>query len=290
MHRANVDSNMLVNLDGTVVNNSIVDGRVESVDGRTSVDYTLMRENRAATLTMDIGGTDTARIQEIVDAGGTTGPVEIDPAELGITLGYAEPFLVSDDGNRVYLRQVFEGEGCDINGLWRYNVMTGDLETIDILKELDIHGMNDYSINPKTEQLIGVGYKLIDDPEAVGPSCGKPDGVRTLYLIDLKTGASQVLLQDEDDVYYRPMLSDGGSGYAFQLTGSESVWMGTVDSSQAPQEAVLGYLYDWFGNTLVVDYGNELILYDRLNGNKQVLGQDEGPDAQIDYVGTIIVK
>jgi hypothetical protein len=181
---------------------------------------------------------------------------------------------------------VFEGEGCNINGLWRLDVTTGELETLTVLSDLDIHS---YSINPTTEQLIGVGYKLVDDPEAIGPNCGKADGVRTMYLVDLKTGEQQVLMQDDVFVPYRPMLTGDGTRYAYNVEGSEDIWVGTVGEQQWGAY-VPGALEDVFGNTLVVDWGGELWLYDLTSAEQMKLGADSGPDDEIDYVGTITIE
>ena len=279
VHRYFADADALVEIDGTVAR-ELEKGMVASSDGSIRVFYELTFENRAASVDMQVySGAPTADAP-LVDR-------LLDPAELGITLGYAAPFLVSDDGNSVYLRQIFEGEGCNINGLWRLDVTTGELEALDVLEDLDIV---DFSINPTTEQLIGVGYQLVDDPEAIGPSCGKADGTRTIYLVDLKTGEQQVLVQDDELVYYRPMLSDDGTQYATQIDGSESIWIGSVGSTQGLSETVVGYLEDWVGDTLVFNWGGELKFVNLKTSKGMTLGKENGPYDTAEYVGTITVE
>ncbi len=272
------DADAYFNLSGTLLTTLSKDepARLVAADDKLKVEWRKTYTNRAATVSL-----------HTADKQGQTTDIELDPAQLGITLGYAEPFLISDDGASVYLRQIFEGEGCGISGLWRYDVASGKVQKLSVVSDLNLQ---DYHINPTTQQLIGVGYKLVDDPEATGPSCGKPDGVRSIYLVDLKTDGQQILTQDGALVYYHVMLSDDGTQYAYQLSGNEDVWMGPVDGSQVAKDLVPGYALDWFGNTLVVDYGSVLSLYDLASGTQQKLGTDTGPDDQVDYVGHVTLK
>lgn len=276
--RGTAYENALIGLDGSYAEPTS-QTTIATRDGAYRVVYTINQENRGATVDMQLYANAAQADGPIVDT-------QLDPATLGIDLGYAVPFLVSDDGKTIYLRQVFEGE-AQVNGLWSYDVATGKTTKIAFVQD---HKIWEYRIDPATEMLIGTSYTPSADLSS------PPSGPSVIYLLNLKTGESQVLQPNDDFVYVNPFLSADGKQFAYGIEGSDVLWLVPVGSSRGKgSHPVSGRLLDWVGDTLVVDRDDRLILYNLNTGavldvGGQVSGSVDRDQQHVNYIGSVTLN
>lgn len=283
VHRASVDGDGLVGLDGQWVKMESGDGRrIANRDGSVWVDYAMTYDNRAATVSMNIQNS------KQLDNNQNVVHVDLDPAELGISLGYAEPFMISDDGSQVYVRQICECDAIGLTGFWVIDVATQKLTSVGYLSAKGIH---QYEVNPTTKQLIGVSNVLGED-FTQGPS-----GPSAIHLVDLTTGVGKVLQSEPDDsvVLGNPFLSDDGSMYSFDLMEGiiRTAKVGTPNKNYIATTD--GRVLAWVDGWMVLDRDGAIVLHRIADKTETVLARSEAEYSDSDYVraqfvGVITVK
>lgn len=258
---------------------------IASADGELKVYWSKTYTNRAASVTMTP-----------VSAATKGEPtVTIDPASLGITLGYAEPFLVSDDGKTVYLRQVFEGETCDQMGLWMLDVATAKITPVSFLTKNNVRS---YRINPSTNQLIGTSYT--QTPVGDAPGCGDFFGPSKIYLLDLRTGANSVLqsIAATDHAYGQTMLSPDGTMYVFDENDEDvGLRIASVnDPSSTQLIGAKGGILGWVDDDIIFrQFATAETIADynlKTKKTTTIIGTVDNPSQQpaIEYIGVITTK
>ena len=233
------------------------DNRLANRDSSVWVDYSLEYENRAAAVTMRIGwlGMDEALNEHVTLE--PPEPFELDPAELGITLGYAVPFVISDDGKTVYIREICECDAISLRGLWRFDIATQTLTKITYIVEQDVE---EYKINSATKQLIGVSYAH-DGPETDFGG-GAPSGPSAIHLVDLQTGDGKEIFSSDTFVFGSAFLSPDGMIYAHDYRDDIVRVRAVGAQRQNSDDVISGNVLDWVDDTLIVDRDGEIILYD----------------------------
>ncbi len=282
VHRYTASGDAWVDLDGSVQTLENSDSaRIASRNGRVWVDYSLAYANRTAAVSFNVqNGNQLDNNKNVVS-------FDLDPAELGIDMGYAEPFLVSDDGKTIYIRQICECDAIGLNGLWAFDVETQKLTKVSYVIENHIY---EYQINTATNQLIGVSYIAPDNLGA------EPTGPSAVHLVDMKTGQGRVIFTDGDFVFGHSFLSPDGSSYASDYRDNV-VRVRKVDANKSNADTVVsGYVLDWVDDTLIVDRDGEIIFYDLLKDSVVSLAQTIGgsyadPDrVVVRYVGLIEIE
>lgn len=282
IHRYSPTDDALVSLDGDI--GHLFEEPATVIASRNNevwVDYSLAYENRTAAVSFNVQyWNDNDNNENVVQ-------YNLDPAELGIDMGYAEPFLVSDDGKTIYIRQICECDAIGLNGLWAFDVETQKLTKMSYVIENHIY---EYQINTATKQLIGVSYTA---PEGLGDEPTEPSSI---HLVDLVSGEGRIIFTDEGFVFGHVFLSPDGTSYASDYRDNV-VRVRKVDANKSNADTVVsGYVLDWVDTTLVVDREGEIILYDLIKDSVVSLAQTIGgsyadPDrVVVRYVGLIEIE
>lgn len=253
-----------------------------SEDGTYSVNYQILRADRGSDVVASVYNLETDTETEVL----------MSAEALGIDLGFAEPFAVSNDGI-LYAREVFEGEGSFINGFWIADTNTGEIKTLSSLDALDIVAHFDNTLNVEAGKMLVATAEYGTNEFGPGVTFNPPSA---LHLIDIETDTVQTILENDTFAYLFPQLSEDATAFAYQYGYNEDVWIaGIGENITNSNHRISGSLLDWVGNHIVVDRDGELLVFNLLTEELVSLDRSRGaysdPDFQrIEYLGVISVE
>lgn len=198
-------------------------------------------------------------------------------------LGYPDPFLVENTGERLYVRQVC---GCEasFSEIWELNLETGDIIALHDL--VDIQTWNQTALDPENRRLLVV--TTTREPSDNGPY-EELSGPSNVQVLDIVSGGIQILLED-DEAWYGPKIDPmGNDRYLLHKWNEQrSVYLMDFEDTEITESKHLtdGYVLDWVGNWILVqDAQNLAMKIVNIETREEI--PINLPGERVEYIGSI---
>ncbi len=217
------------------------------------------------------------------------------------------PSAVSDDGTQLIFGQIHANDGwMSQTDLVLYNIPTQSIENFANLSSVkELFKGEDLEDRLFTDKIYSWYFdreqnKIIMTFSALGPATEPgmidviPIGPSKVYVIDVETDTSQLVLEDELFYISNAYLSPDGKSLAYGFTTNpDRIWITDIGATRENNDAIVsGRLLDWVDHYLVVARNQDLLLYDLTNTKQPItvlgrtIGQYGDPDYQsVEYIG-----
>lgn len=217
------------------------------------------------------------------------------------------PSVISDDGAYLVFGQVHSNEGWfGQTDLVLYDISSRTMQNfanLSSVKELfEKEDLKNQLGSSKTyswyfdvpQRKIILTVSSLGPAEEPGMIDVIPVGPSKVYLIDVETDTSQLVLKDELFYIANAYLSPDGKSLAYGFTTNpDRIWITNIGATRENDDAIIsGRLLDWIDRYLVVARNQDVLVYDLTNTNQPItvlgrtIGQYGDPDYQsVEYIG-----
>ncbi len=304
VHRYGNEGDAILSLDGKVEEIPSTWNKIRSTSGQWEVESTTVYDRANLKTGFYVLNRSTGESRDI----------NLDPLISDELKGQLSPVFIDDAGKAVLLIQQYGSlEGLPQGGSFIYNLATNSLQELSSLSSFkDIleteHIGAAYPTTDRTyttsfdvdhQMILLTTYRFSTENEnEMGGNI--PLGPSRVYLIDVAKNTSRLALESQDFYLANARLSPDGTSIACGYSANpDAVWVTKIGEKAVNSDMIVsGTLIDWVGNTLVVQRGDDLLLYDLTPGVAQpitVLGHSLGAYqdtdyARYEYIGHRIVK